>query len=281
MPSPLSAGASFGPFHLIKKLGSGGQAEVWAARKPLAGVERIFAVKLAWSENVDDPRLNELVLREARVLGLLAGHPNIIGVTEFGILPGCFYLQMDYAHGWDLQKILGNGTRFPVEIALHIVACACAALEFAHSPHGEDGRRIIHRDIKPANILITHWGDVKLVDFGVAKLLSERQTITRIAGTFLTFPPRRTRSTAARRRDTTSLRWGPCSGSACRGPGCFKGIPIRRSWRGRSRARFRPCRATAFSYRRPWNGSSVSFCKRSGRTVPERAGSARGDPKYS
>jgi serine/threonine-protein kinase len=152
-------------------------------------MERFFAVKFVWIEASANPVVPELVQREGLVLSMLAGHPNIISASEMGVLGGtCVYLQMDYAEGEDLHKTLSHGLRMPVDLALYVTASLCAALEHAHERRGPDGQRVIHRDIKPPNVILTKHGDVKLVDFGVAKLAAGH-TLTRLAGTPGYFAP--------------------------------------------------------------------------------------------
>ncbi len=110
-----------------------------------------------------DPAFAERFAREARALAKLA-HPRIVGVHDFGESGGLFYLLMEFVDGVSLRGLLRRGKLKPEE-ALRIVQQICEALQYAH----EEG--IVHRDIKPENILLDRRGNVKIADFGLAKLL--------------------------------------------------------------------------------------------------------------
>ncbi len=110
-----------------------------------------------------DPAFAERFAREARALARLT-HPRIVGVHDFGRSGGLFYLVMEFVNGANLRGLMQGGRLRPEE-ALRIVPQICEALQYAH----EEG--IVHRDIKPENILLDRRGNVKIADFGLAKLL--------------------------------------------------------------------------------------------------------------
>jgi serine/threonine protein kinase len=121
---------------------------------------------------------------EAKVVAGLA-HPNIVQIFDLGKLEKSYYIAMEYVHGRDLRSIqkraTERGLRVPLDLSVLIVSKVCAALEYAHRKHDDEGRPmlIVHRDISPQNILISFEGDVKLTDFGIAKAATKATTTDR------------------------------------------------------------------------------------------------------
>lgn len=162
----------------IRKIGAGGMATVFSAYD--AVLERSVAVKL-----VSDARssANELAVRfqqEARLASRL-NHPNIVKVMDFGIAEtGILYLIMDLVEGHSLAQVLKESGRMPFETALPIFIQICNALGHAHD------NNVIHRDLKPSNIMLTEGDtkqEVRIVDFGLAKVASDDHKITRTGQT--------------------------------------------------------------------------------------------------
>lgn len=145
-------------------LGAGGMGAVYKARQPQ--LDRIVAIKILSSELADEPTFAERFNREARVLAKL-NHPNIVGVFDFGTAGPFCYLVMEYVDGVNLRQALRTGGFSPDE-SLSLVQEVCSALQFAHS------EGILHRDIKPENVLIDSKGRVKIADFGIAKLVGQK-----------------------------------------------------------------------------------------------------------
>jgi serine/threonine-protein kinase len=102
-------------------------------------------------------------------------HPNIVQIFDLGRIDRSYYIAMEYVHGRDLRTIekrgQDKGLRLPLDLGLRVVSQVCAALEYAHRKKDDRGRamEIVHRDVSPQNILISFDGDVKLVDFGIAR----------------------------------------------------------------------------------------------------------------
>ncbi|HWB58318.1 MAG TPA: protein kinase [Chthoniobacteraceae bacterium] len=171
-PSPGELAASFPELEILEMLGRGGMGAVYKARQKK--LDRIVALKIlppGIGGAGDDPFFAERFAREARALAKLS-HPNIVTLYEFGETAaqtgaggGLFYFLMEFVDGVNLRKVLGSGPVAPGE-ALAIVPQICDALQFAHD------RGIVHRDIKPENILLNKDGQVKIADFGVAKIMS-------------------------------------------------------------------------------------------------------------
>ncbi len=166
----------FGKYTLIRKLALGGMAEIFLAlQKSMAGFEKLIVVKRVLPHLAQDQAFIELLLSEARIAATL-NHPNVAHIYDVGEADGQFYIAMEHIHGEDLRSIVRqmkkvNETSFPLEHAIAIVLGCCAGLSYAHERANLDGEQmnIVHRDVSPQNILVTFTGDVKLVDFGIAK----------------------------------------------------------------------------------------------------------------
>ena len=166
----------FGKYTLIRKLAVGGMAELFLAlQRSVAGFEKLIVVKRVLPHLAKDESFIEMLLAEARIAATL-NHPNVAHIYDVGSVDGQFYIAMEHIHGEDLRSLVRqmknkNVTSFPLEHALAIVLGCCAGLAYAHDKKDLDGipMGIVHRDVSPQNILVTFTGDVKLVDFGIAK----------------------------------------------------------------------------------------------------------------
>jgi serine/threonine-protein kinase len=165
----------FGKYQLLHKLATGGMGEVWLARQSgPAGFDRFVAVKRLLPNLAENNEFVQMFLDEARLVARLT-HPNICQVYEFGSEQGMYYLSMEYMHGEPLSSLLERSLKEkkPIGSALtaYIIAQALEGLHFAHERKDEHGvpLGIVHRDISPSNIFVTYDGNVKLLDFGIAK----------------------------------------------------------------------------------------------------------------
>ncbi|MCP3060685.1 serine/threonine protein kinase [Myxococcus sp. K38C18041901] len=166
---------SFGKYQLLKKLATGGMAEVWLARQTgIEGFHKNLVVKRILPHLAEDREFVEMFRNEALIAARF-NHPNIAQVYEFGEANGTYYIAMEFIHGEDLGRVMRKaasaGQWIARPLAIRIVAAACEGLHYAHSRTDDAGRplRVVHRDISPQNILISFDGSVKLVDFGIAK----------------------------------------------------------------------------------------------------------------
>lgn len=172
--------AKVGKYELVRKLATGGMAEVFLAKAEWAmGVERIVVVKRILAHLVEDPSFSEMFLSEAKLASQLS-HPNIVQIFEFGDSEGLPYLAMEYVDGPNLRTLatraFEEGRPLPFRVCAKIISSACEALAYAHELTDlETGAplQIVHRDISPDNILISRHGAVKVVDFGIAKAVTQ------------------------------------------------------------------------------------------------------------
>lgn len=163
LPSVAEIAAAFPDLEILDLIGHGGMSAVFKARQPR--LDRIVALKVLPKSLAATPGFAERFTREGRVLARLS-HTGIVTVHAFGESGGFCYLIMEYVDGVNLRQAMRAG-RFTPEQALGIVPVMCEALQYAHS------QGVLHRDIKPENILLDAQGRVKIVDFGIAKILDE------------------------------------------------------------------------------------------------------------
>jgi tRNA A-37 threonylcarbamoyl transferase component Bud32 len=165
-PSLEEVTAAFPQFEILELIGVGGMGTVWRARQPK--LNRHVALKLLPASLAErDPAFAERFEREGQLLARLH-HPNIVTVHDSGRAGDFFYLLMEFVDGVNLRQAM-RASRFTPQQALAIVPKICDALQYAH----EEG--VLHRDIKPENILLDTKGRVKLVDFGIAKLMAQAE----------------------------------------------------------------------------------------------------------
>ncbi|WP_224364625.1 protein kinase domain-containing protein [Hyalangium versicolor] len=178
-------GTPFGKYELLERLGVGGMATVYRARYMAApGVTKLVVIKRVLSELAETPSFVELFIHEARIsVGL--SHGNIVQVFDFGQVNGEYYLAMELVEGQPLSRVLKRAqtqglSRMPQPLAASIAIDLCKGLHHAHTRTDEQRRPLglVHRDVSPDNILISYDGDVKITDFGIAKVQMAGRPIT-------------------------------------------------------------------------------------------------------
>ncbi|MGD8376816.1 MAG: serine/threonine-protein kinase [Acidobacteriota bacterium] len=162
-PEPEELSSRFPNLEVMELIGRGGMGAVYKARQ--LKLDRIVALKILTPEAARAVGFSERFAREARTLARLS-HPHIVSIHDFGEEDGTFYFLMEFVDGANLREVLSSGSLTPAE-ALGIIPQICDALQFAH----EEG--VVHRDIKPENILLDRRGNVKIADFGLAKLVQQ------------------------------------------------------------------------------------------------------------
>ena len=175
---PISKGSRFGPYEIAAPLGAGGMGEVYRALDTRLGRE--VAIKVLPAEVSSDVARLSRFENEARAASAL-NHPNIVTIYEVGQSDGVSYIVMELVDGKTLRELLGSGAT-PTRKLLQIATQAASGLAKAHAAG------IVHRDLKPENLMVTGDGVVKLLDFGLAKLVqpavetlegAETDTVTR------------------------------------------------------------------------------------------------------
>ncbi len=168
-------GSSANSYAIIAKLATGGMADIFLARTQSgAGVERYVVLKRVLRHRATDIKFVHMFLDEAKLAARLQ-HPNIAQVYDTGKLGDSYFFTMEYVHGETVRELLHRAyetdTKIPLACALTIVAGAAAGLQHAHERVDIHGNPlgIVHRDVSPSNLMISYEGNVKLVDFGVAK----------------------------------------------------------------------------------------------------------------
>jgi serine/threonine protein kinase len=179
----LGAGVHLGPYRLERQLGMGGMGEVWLARRSDGRYEGVVALKVLRAHMVQSSA-RERFVREGKILGQLS-HPNIARLLDAGTTSiGVLYLVLEYVEGVQIDRWCDQQSLdIPGRLRLFLQICEAVAHAHAHL--------VIHRDLKPGNILVTARGDVKLLDFGIAKLLEDdgascETELTRLSGRAMT-----------------------------------------------------------------------------------------------
>lgn len=171
MPVP----EKLGKYRLVRRLAQGGMAEIFLAKQEgPGGFEKNVVIKRILPEFSDQPQFLKMFLDEARIAAQLS-HPNIVQLFDFGEVDGQHFLCMEYLAGEDLSFIFHHcrreGIRFPPAVAASILAAVADALNYAHEFVDDRGQalNIVHRDVTPSNIFLTYQGQVKVLDFGIAR----------------------------------------------------------------------------------------------------------------
>lgn len=171
----LATESRLGKYRLLATLGRGGMADIHLAMaEGLAGFSKLLVVKELRQESVEDDVGTQMFMDEARVAARL-NHPNIVQTLEVGSEGSRCFLVMEYLEGQSLRRVVrrarARGAPLPLQTHLHIIVDVLSALEYAHSFTEFDGTplSLVHRDVSPQNVIITYEGQVKLIDFGIAK----------------------------------------------------------------------------------------------------------------
>jgi tRNA A-37 threonylcarbamoyl transferase component Bud32 len=182
----LGPGAMVGRWEILKRLGSGGMADVYLAHsRGEAGFEKQVAIKIMHPHLARNERAVEHFLDEARLASRIS-HPNVVQIQDLGKIGNDYVIVMEYVEGVDLERLLASARfaqrQVPIDVGLAILCRICDGLNAAHKSTASDGTplNLIHRDVKSANVLVSKQGGVKVVDFGIAK--AAKQSHMTVAG---------------------------------------------------------------------------------------------------
>ena len=171
----MSNPIKFGKYYLLERINVGGMAEVFRAKAyGVEGFERLVAVKRILPNIAEDKEFIRMFVDEAKISVQLT-HANIAQVFDLGVEDGAYYIALEHVHGRDARAVFdrakNNGQIMPVAQACFIAMKVCEALDYAHNKRDNSGAELnlIHRDVSPQNILVSFEGEVKIIDFGIAK----------------------------------------------------------------------------------------------------------------
>jgi len=166
----------FGKYQLIEKIATGGMAEVYKAKSyGVAGFEKLLVIKKILPHLSRNPEFVKLFINEAKIAVSL-NHANIVQVYDLGMVDADYYIAMEFIHGHDLMRVLRvtrkARTKVPLALAVYVISEVSRGLDYAHHLSDPGGRplNVVHQDVSPHNVLISYEGDVKLVDFGIARV---------------------------------------------------------------------------------------------------------------
>jgi eukaryotic-like serine/threonine-protein kinase len=166
---------SFGKYFLLERVNVGGMAEVFKAKTyGVEGFERLLAVKKILPNIAEDEEFISMFIDEAKIAVQL-NHANIAQIFDLGKVDESYFIALEYIHGKDLRAIFDRcmslTETMPIPQSVFIIMKVCEGLDYAHNKRDSGGREmhLVHRDVSPQNVLISYEGEVKLVDFGIAK----------------------------------------------------------------------------------------------------------------
>ncbi|MCK5800067.1 MAG: serine/threonine protein kinase, partial [Deltaproteobacteria bacterium] len=169
---------TFGKYRLDRRLAFGGMAEVYLASvHGEAGFSKTVVIKRLHPRLSEDSEFVQMLIDEARITSQLT-HSNICQVLDLGSVDDAYYIAMEFIAGEDLRTLQDHfgrlGEYMPIDAVLYIVGEMLAGLDYAHVKEGPDGDPlgVVHRDVSPQNVLVSYEGEVKVIDFGIAKAKS-------------------------------------------------------------------------------------------------------------
>ena len=166
-------------YNVIRKLDAGGMAEIFLAEaESIEGFKKRVAIKRVLPELVEQKKLLAMFLDEAR-LSLRFNHANIAHTFDVGRSDNTYFIVMEYVEGTNLKRVVDTlrkrRKKLPVALSLYIIIEVCRGLAYAHDFRDNEGNllNVVHRDVSPPNVLLSRQGEIKIVDFGLAKATSQ------------------------------------------------------------------------------------------------------------
>jgi len=188
-----------GKYQIIERIGRGGMGTVYKAHDPV--LDRTVAIKVISADVDVSDELRARLFREAQACARLS-HPNIVTLYDLADVEGRLFIVMEFLEGEELKQLIAERRPMSLEDQLALMIQICDGLGYAHR------QGIVHRDIKPGNILVLRDGGVKILDFGVARIMSSESGLTRtglVVGTLRYMAPEQARGRADQRSDIFSL----------------------------------------------------------------------------
>lgn len=165
----------FGKYYLLERINVGGMAEVFKAKATgVEGFERMVAVKRILPSIAEDEEFITMFVDEAKIAVQLT-HANIAQIFDLGRTSESYFIALEFVHGKDLRSIFHRsrqrGEQVPIPMACYVIMKICEGLDYAHNKRDATGQflNLVHRDVSPQNMLVSYEGEVKIVDFGIAK----------------------------------------------------------------------------------------------------------------
>jgi len=165
----------FGKYVLLERINVGGMAEVFKAKSfGVEGFQKMLAIKRILPNIAEDEEFITMFIDEAKIAVQLS-HANIAQIYDLGKIDDSYFIALEFIHGKDLRTIWDRhkkrGLLLPIPMSVYIMSRTCEGLDYAHRKKDASGRglNIVHRDISPQNILISYEGEIKIIDFGIAK----------------------------------------------------------------------------------------------------------------
>ncbi|NJK89995.1 MAG: serine/threonine protein kinase [Myxococcales bacterium] len=175
----VTAPERFGPYWLLDRINVGGMAEVFRGKQVgVEGFERLIALKRILPSVSSDPDFIDMFVDEAKIAVLLQ-HANIAQTYDLGKVDDQYFIAMEYVSGVDLRTIWDRARKrkrlLPIAMSAHVAQRVCEGLDAAHRKLDDTGKELglVHRDISPHNVLCSYEGEVKIIDFGIAKVANK------------------------------------------------------------------------------------------------------------
>ncbi len=194
----MSRPQPFGAYDLLERINVGGMAEVFRAVHRQS--RRTVAIKRILPSIAEDEEFISMFRDEATIASQL-DHPNIAKIFDIGRVDASYYIALEFVSGRDMRTIIDSAERrnasIPLDFTLHVMMSLCRGLDYAHRRKDASGipLGLVHRDVSPQNILVSYDGDVKLIDFGIAKAAGKlaRTQVGSIKGKFGYMSPEQVR----------------------------------------------------------------------------------------
>jgi len=189
-------GKQLGEYTLTQQIGSGGVAEVWMAERTRMGMRKTVAIKLLNARARKNPDNRQMFLDEAR-LSMLLSHSGIVSVFDADECQGECFMAMEWIDGINLAQLCAalweTGAKLPLHVSTYIIGELLRALDYGHTFQNEGAASIVHRDVSPQNVMISTSGEIKLMDFGVARFATEETQGLYVKGKLRYMPPEQLR----------------------------------------------------------------------------------------